>query len=173
MVDNLVIALIVASAIILCAAWYCIQEKYVFTPPANVNSSNTTSYLTIDPSSNISVGTFYNVPVGFIGMWAGTPDTIPAGWALCDGTNNTPDLRSRFVVGATTSGEVGPAGLSTYTAYATGGKEYILPYPFVDIPNASTTNSSYFEATVEKNVTQYGIPSLPPYYALAFIMKTM
>jgi microcystin-dependent protein len=30
-------------------------------------------------------------------MWSGT--TIPTGWALCDGTNGTPDLRGRFIVG--------------------------------------------------------------------------
>lgn len=39
------------------------------------------------------------VPVGFIGMWAGNPDAIPVGWALCNGSNGTPDLRKRFIVG--------------------------------------------------------------------------
>lgn len=38
---------------------------------------------------------------GMILMWSGTISTIPAGWNLCDGTNGTPDLRDRFVVGAT------------------------------------------------------------------------
>ncbi|UCG71206.1 MAG: tail fiber protein, partial [Thermoplasmata archaeon] len=31
------------------------------------------------------------VPSGTIVMWNGT--VIPNGWALCDGTNGTPDLR--------------------------------------------------------------------------------
>ena len=43
------------------------------------------------------------VPVGGIIMWSGTIATIPATWALCDGTANSPgpDLRDKFVVGAT------------------------------------------------------------------------
>jgi len=39
-------------------------------------------------------------PKGIIVMWSGRPSTIPNGWALCDGNNETPDLRSRFIVGA-------------------------------------------------------------------------
>lgn len=40
------------------------------------------------------------VPVGFIGMWSGTADSIPVGWFLCDGTNGTPDMREKFIYGA-------------------------------------------------------------------------
>jgi len=43
------------------------------------------------------------VPVGGIILWSGTIATIPATWKLCDGTANSPgpDLRDRFIVGAT------------------------------------------------------------------------
>ena len=40
------------------------------------------------------------IPIGGIIMWSGTIASIPATWQLCDGTNGTPDLRDRFVVGA-------------------------------------------------------------------------
>jgi len=40
------------------------------------------------------------VPKGSIIMWSGSIASIPSGWVLCDGTNGTPDLRDRFVVGA-------------------------------------------------------------------------
>lgn len=43
------------------------------------------------------------VPQGVILMWSGSTATIPTGWALCDGNNGTPDLRSRFVMGASES----------------------------------------------------------------------
>jgi len=33
-------------------------------------------------------------------VWSGTAATVPQGWALCDGTNGTPDLRDRFILGA-------------------------------------------------------------------------
>lgn len=39
------------------------------------------------------------VPAGVIVMWSGSTYSIPAGWALCDGTSGRPDLRSRFIVG--------------------------------------------------------------------------
>ena len=37
---------------------------------------------------------------GMIMLWSGSSATIPSGWLLCDGSNSTPDLRNRFVVGA-------------------------------------------------------------------------
>lgn len=39
------------------------------------------------------------IPKGAILLWSGSPAAIPSGWALCNGNNNTPDLRGRFVVG--------------------------------------------------------------------------
>lgn len=41
-------------------------------------------------------------PIGAIILWSGTIAKIPAGWALCDGTANSPgpDLRDKFIVGA-------------------------------------------------------------------------
>jgi hypothetical protein len=42
------------------------------------------------------------VPDGTIVMWHGAIPTIPVGWFLCDGSNQTPDLRDRFVVGSGT-----------------------------------------------------------------------
>lgn len=53
----------------------------------------------------------YQVPVGGIILWSGLHTAVPAGWQLCDGTGGTPDLRSRFVIGAG----------STYASRDTGG----------------------------------------------------
>lgn len=50
------------------------------------------------------------VPVGFIGMWSGAANAIPTGWRLCDGTNGTPNLTDRFVIGAGNSYAVGATG---------------------------------------------------------------
>jgi microcystin-dependent protein len=55
------------------------------------------------------------IPVGTITMWSGQIDRIPAGWALCNGQNGTPDLRDRFIVGAGT----------TYSVNASGGANTI------------------------------------------------
>ena len=51
------------------------------------------------------------VPSGVIALWSGSIGSIPANWVICDGTNSTPDLRDRFVIGAG----------STYAVDATGG----------------------------------------------------
>jgi hypothetical protein len=41
-----------------------------------------------------------SIPSGIITMWSGTIATIPSGWFLCNGSNSTPDLRNRFIIGA-------------------------------------------------------------------------
>jgi microcystin-dependent protein len=51
------------------------------------------------------------IPSGVILLWSGSIGSIPAGYVLCNGSNGTPDLRNRFVVGAG----------STYAVDATGG----------------------------------------------------
>lgn len=52
----------------------------------------------------IGNGTF---PLGGIIMWSGAISAIPTGWSLCDGSNGTPDLRNKFVLGATNDGSDG------------------------------------------------------------------
>ena len=54
-------------------------------------------------------------------MWSGKVDEIPAGWSLCDGGNGTPDLRSRFIVGA------GPGDGSSYAPRASGDPDKLPP----------------------------------------------
>ena len=46
-------------------------------------------------------------------MWSGSASAIPSGWALCDGGSGRPDLRGKFVIGASASGG--------YAVAATGG----------------------------------------------------
>ena len=46
--------------------------------------------------ANFQVQSF---PPGGIIMWSGTIVNIPTGWALCNGTNGTPNLSGKFIVG--------------------------------------------------------------------------
>nr|AIH14778.1 hypothetical protein [Hapalosiphon welwitschii UH IC-52-3] len=50
------------------------------------------------------------VVTGMILMWSGQANNIPAGWALCDGRNGTPDLRDRFIVASGRQYGVGDRG---------------------------------------------------------------
>lgn len=56
----------------------------------NVDSKNV--------NGNITCNSLNILPRGSIVMWNST--TAPSGWALCDGNNNTPNLKDRFIVGA-------------------------------------------------------------------------
>lgn len=66
-----------------------------------VNQAGTSKKMTL---AQILAGTAVPgpVPVGGIILWSGTIATVPTGWALCDGTANSPgpDLRDKFIVGA-------------------------------------------------------------------------
>jgi hypothetical protein len=50
------------------------------------------------------------VPVGGIIMWSGLLVSLPANWQICDGTNATPNLRDKFVLGAGGVYAVGATG---------------------------------------------------------------
>jgi microcystin-dependent protein len=55
-----------------------------------------------------------SIPTGLISLWSGSIGSIPTGWNLCDGSNGTPNLTDRFIVGAGSSYAVnGTGGAST------------------------------------------------------------
>jgi len=77
-------------------------------------------YLT---SAGSGTPTWVTPPIAFVAgmimLWSGSEASIPAGWLLCDGTSSTPDLRNKFVVGASAgTGDTTYPGLSVL---ATGG----------------------------------------------------
>lgn len=126
-------------------------------------------------------GSSGGVPSGFIGMWSG--EVIPDGWLLCNGENGTPDLRDRFVLGSGTKYSVGDTGgyeevtltveqmpnhrHNVGIAATTGGSNYGLT-PEAVVP---TMVSSGFVRT-NNSGSSYPHNNMPPYYVLAFIMKS-
>ena len=150
------------------------------------------------------------IPSGLISMWSGTIASIPSGWVLCNGSNSTPDLRNKFIIGAhsdtagvayttvtgsnTTTGGTKDAIVVSHTHTATSAVTdpgHVHTFTNYSISNGGATTpviaNSNVTATVSTNSAVTGITvattnstegssgtnqNLPPYYALAFIMKT-
>ena len=137
------------------------------------------------------------LPTGCIVMWSGAIADIPTGYVLCNGANSTPDLRDRFIIGAH-SDDSGTAKTNVTTALTqTGGDK-----DAVNVEHSHDTygsESGYRHAVrhggdaaidwisqyANSNDATYKTDSrtdtagvsgtdknLPPYYALAYIMKT-
>jgi microcystin-dependent protein len=133
---------------------------------------------------------------GMIMLWSGSSASIPSGWVICDGTNSTPDLRNRFVVGAGSTYAVGATGGSanatlvshthtatdsghTHTSTIKSTKKSGGDTP--DILSAGenlsgdktiTSNTGTANITVSTEGSSATNANLPPYYALCYIMKT-
>ena len=110
-------------------------------------------------------------------MWGGgSTNAIPQGWALCDGQNGTPDLRDRFVIGASTNRIVGAVGglvshnhgVSITTERPTD--DYFAAPGYND-PDRGYVGAAVTAAGHLHTVTIQPADHLPPYYALAFIIK--
>jgi hypothetical protein len=75
-------------------------------PTANTSGAGTTQIATTEYVKSVVNNTLISpvsghvIPSGVIVMWSGTASNIPSGWRLCDGTNGTPNLRDRFIIGA-------------------------------------------------------------------------
>ena len=171
-------------------------------PTAN-SGTNTTQIATTAFVQTALAGGF---PSGGIVLWSGSIASIPSGWALCNGSNGTPDLRDKFVVGAGSTYAVDATGGSadaivvshTHTATSTSsvtdpghdhditmrvegvaGGGRTLNYDGTNLAGDNTIaiKSATTGITVSTSTTNASTGSsgtnanLPPYYALAYIMK--
>jgi hypothetical protein len=75
-----------------------------------------------------TTGSVSAVPAGGIIMWSGSIGSVPSGYYLCDGTNGTPDLRDRFVVGSGSTYAVGNTGGFTSSVTSNIGTNLPLYY---------------------------------------------
>lgn len=117
--------------------------------------------------------------MGGIIMWSGAVSNIPGGWALCDGTKGTPDLRDKFVIGAGNAYAEGATGGApthlltaaempshTHKTFTQSVSAALTPGPngtFVYNPGTGADSGSAGSGGAHNN--------MPPYYALAFIQR--
>ena len=146
-----------------------VDDDFTYNP-----STNTLTVGTISATNIGGTGAFVS---GMIIAWSGATNAIPTGFVLCDGNNNTPDLRDRFIIGAG----------NNYAVDATGGsKDAVLVEHFHTTLNF-VARSNYaeprnFGVGTDGNCNSTGDTdtkgesgtdkNLPPYHALCFIMKT-
>ncbi len=133
------------------------------------------------------------LPTGLICMWSGSIYNIPVGWKLCDGQNGTPDLRSRFIIGASKpeyrpSGnyyDIGNIGGTSSVMLSTGNlppHSHSLSFDRPTLSHNCWRNGECGgprlvdggtwsgQTSVEGGGAPFSI--MPPYYALAFIIKS-
>ena len=145
------------------------------------NLSSIPSGAGVIPSANIPI----SFVAGMIMLWSGAIVNIPAGWLLCDGTSGTPNLRDRFVVGAGSTYAVavtGGAATVTLTAAQSGLPAHSHGVVARNVDGATssiygTTGGGSTTVTQSSNDNTAAAASsahenLPPYYALAYIMKS-
>lgn len=133
---------------------------------------------------------------GMIMMWSGTSANVPAGWALCDGANGTPNLVNKFIRGATTSGGEGGYADATLPSHTHTGTTNSNGSHTHDIDNVVRQGGSYNDRNdgIGNLVSPYDISTqaagehthtfttnstgdsatnknLPPYYELCYIVK--
>ena len=174
-----------------------VAQNLTGTPSISVNaitaSGSVTANSFIGDGSNLTniqagqvVGNSIFVQ-GMIIMWNSTVASIPTGFALCDGSNGTPDLRGRFVVGHHPNN-------NDYEIDDTGGSESVtLTVAQMPSHKHDTTfdNKKYFPGGGSTSISFGGAggypadtfsmsnegggqshENRPPYYALCYIMKT-
>lgn len=108
---------------------------------------------------------------GIIVIWSGSIATIPAGWLLCDGTVGTPDLRDRFVQGA--GGALSPddTGGNLTHQHTFTSDPHTHTFPGGSVLDAGPDGSNVTTSSVVLGDTN-SASNLPPFYALAYIMKS-
>ena len=124
---------------------------------------------------------------GMIILWSGASNAVPTGFVLCNGQNNTPDLRGRFVVGFHDSN-------GDYDVNDTGGSESVtltvnqIPahtHTHTKATHPSGSGPEQNQSGGPEDRTNFGDTGTtsstgggqshenrPPYYALCYIMKT-
>ncbi len=103
-------------------------------------------------------------------LWSGAVVDIPYSWHLCDGTMGTPDLRNRFVVAAGDTynpDDSGGAAVHNHDFTSDGHFHTLNPGTSLNAGANYADDTNVIQITGTTNNSS----SLPPYYALAYIMK--
>jgi microcystin-dependent protein len=117
-------------------------------------------------------------------MWSGAIGSIPVGWLLCDGTASAPDLSGKFVIGIDvggdadfdTMGETGGVKEVTLTEAQIPAHSHSHSNKVFDVGGTVTDVTGTILSTGQKETEETGggtaHSNMPPFYTLAYIIKT-
>lgn len=107
---------------------------------------------------------------GMICWFYGLIAAIPDGWLLCDGSNDTPDLRNYFVFGA--GGWLNPGSHAITFPHLHAFSSALHNHGRVPGPDMAIGIGTWItNSMVGVTGTTDPASNLPPYYALSYIMK--
>lgn len=140
-----------------------------------------------------------SIPNNIVIAWSGTINQIPDGWFLCNGENNTPNLLNRSIISSGTAFPFNSTGGSAdpiltahtheqLTVNETGNHSHTVVTRYNVSPHASFSrfnrvssptfawgnnagSHSHTVTLANSGTTSIANTNMPPYYALAFIMK--
>jgi len=185
-----------ADSFVVGGAFTCTGAAVFSSTVALGSTATATTQSANDNSTKVATTAYVAavIPSGVIVIWSGSAAAIPSGWNLCNGSNGTPDLRNRFVVGAGTTYAVGNTGGSadaitvSHTHSVTdSGHSHDVRIPSRTVGNNATalysTSDGSTKSTVTSDSASTGISiqstgssgtnaNLPPYYALCYIQKS-
>jgi hypothetical protein len=143
----------------------------------------------------LGITTTLIIEQGLIVSYFGASNTIPSGWFLCNGSNSTPNLTDRFIVGAGVTYAVNATGGATdrvvgshshtYSSNTTGGHTHTLARGTLtagatgiaagnsaqDVITTSSNGAHNHSSTINSSGAVATDTNLPPYYGLFYIMK--
>ncbi len=119
--------------------------------PAAPTASSGTNTTQIATTAFVTTAVSAAIPSGGIIIWSGAANAIPSGWYLCNGSNSTPDLRNRFVIGAG----------STYSVAATGGSKDAIVVSHTHTATSTVTDPGHLH-TIGTADGNFAAPSTYP-----------
>ena len=98
--------------------------------------------------------------------------SIPAGWAVCESLDGTPDLRNRFLVGAESTAKAGNFGGRADIPADGQHSHRATAAPSSVRDNFGNDNADDRWYTTVDGSHNHGGSNLPPFYSVVFLCKT-
>ena len=184
-------------------------DKYIFPNMTNILVKNAVNSqklqnkdIGVTPGSIVNIqdnGKIYSNIIftkGMIIAWFGTINDVPENWVICNGTNGTPDLRNKFIIGTSdeikfsatggrsqislSKSNLPPIGKSYFSCDSHNGKYHQANNGFIKFQNLYSVGvksgnpdnwGNDLLIDLNEGMNSSPIDIMNPYYSLFYIMK--